>query len=203
MPTGGWTGRNQKSVVFVGFGSEYKMPIEQIHELAFSLELSRLPFIWILRKPQDVENSSELLPPGFSDRTLNQGVVLLGWAPQLEILAHPAIGGCLFHSGWGTIIESLGFGHPLVLLPMVFDQGLNAKLLVEKEVGYDVPRNEDGSFSRDVVAKSIRRVMVEPEGQQLRSKAADMRSIFGDHKRHDNYIDKFIEYLEENEEGRS
>ncbi|KAK6143670.1 hypothetical protein DH2020_024018 [Rehmannia glutinosa] len=155
------------------------------------------------RKPQDVENSSELLPPGFSDRTLNQGVVLLGWAPQLEILAHPAIGGCLFHSGWGTIIESLGFGHPLVLLPMVFDQGLNAKLLVEKEVGYDVPRNEDGSFSRDVVAKSIRRVMVEPEGQQLRSKAADMRSIFGDHKRHDNYIDKFIEYLEENEDGRS
>ncbi|KAL0287416.1 UNVERIFIED_CONTAM: UDP-glycosyltransferase 91D2 [Sesamum angustifolium] len=158
------------------------MPVEQIHELAYSLELSRLHFLWILRKPQGVD-SSDLLPPGFANRTLSQGVVLLGWAPQLEILAHPAIGGCLFHSGWGTIVESLGFGHPLVLLPMIADQGLNAKLLVEKEVGYEVPRNEDGSFSRDVVAESIRRVVVAPEGEQLRLKAAHMRSVFDNHVR--------------------
>lgn len=188
-------GQKPKSVVFVGFGSEYKMPIEQIHELAFSLELSRLPFLWILRKPQGVD-SSDLLPRGFANRTLSQGVVLLGWAPQLEILAHPAIGGCLFHSGWGTVIESLGHGHPLVLLPMVSDQGLNAKLLVEKEVGYEVPRNEDGSFSRDMVAKSIRRVLVEQEGEQLRLKAAQMRSVFANHESQDNYINKFIEHLE-------
>ncbi|KAK6143662.1 hypothetical protein DH2020_024010 [Rehmannia glutinosa] len=186
-------GQNQKSVVFVGFGSEYKMPIEQIHELAFSLELSRLPFIWILRKPQDVENSSELLPPGFSDRTLNQGVVLLGWGPTAgnsrsscdRRMPFPLWLGNDYRVAW--IWTSIGSS----------SDGLNAKLLVEKEVGYEVPRNEDGSFSRDVVAESIRRVMVEPEGQQLRTKAADMRSIFGDHKRHDNYIDKFIEYLEE------
>lgn len=37
-----------KSVVFVGFGSEYKMPIEQICELAFAIELSGQPFIWVL-----------------------------------------------------------------------------------------------------------------------------------------------------------
>ncbi|KAL2231494.1 UNVERIFIED_CONTAM: putative UDP-rhamnose:rhamnosyltransferase 1 [Sesamum indicum] len=187
-------GQKPKSVLFVGFGSEYKMPVEQIHELAYSLELSRLPFLWILRKPQGVD-SSDLLPPGFANRTLSQGVVLLGWAPQLEILAHPAIGGCLFHSGWGTIIESLGFGHPLVLLPMIADQGLNAKLLVEKEVGYEVPRNEDGSFSRDVVAESIRRVVIAPEGEQLRLRAAHMRSVFDNHESQDNYINKFIEHL--------
>lgn len=171
------------------------MPIEEIHELAFSLELSRLPFIWILRKPQGVD-SSELLPPCFAERTLNQGVVLLGWAPQLEILSHQGIGGCLFHSGWGTIIESLGNGLPLVLLPMVSDQGLNAKLLVEKGVGYEVPRNGDGSFSREVVAESVRRVVVEAEGEQLRMKAAQMKSVFGDHEKQENYINKFIEHLQ-------
>lgn len=129
-----------------------------------------MAFIWILRKPQGVD-SSDLLPPGFANRTLSQGVVVLGWAPQQEILAHPAIGGCLFHSGWGTAVESLVHGHPLVLLPMVSDQGLTAKLLVEKQVGYEVPRGEDGSFSRDMVIESIRRVFVEEEGEQLRLKA--------------------------------
>lgn len=187
-------GQKPKSVLFVGFGSEYKMPLEQIHELAFSLELSRLPFIWILRKPQGVD-SSNLLPPGFANRTLSQGVVVLGWAPQQEILAHRAIGGCLFHSGWGTAVESLVHGHPLVLLPMVADHGLTAKLLVEKQVGYEVPRGEDGSFSRDLVVESIRRVLVEDEGEQLRLKAAEMSSVFGNHASQEDYINKFIEHL--------
>lgn len=114
-----------------------------------------------------------------SSRTQSKGLVVLGWAPQQEILAHPAIGGCLFHSGWGTTAEALGHGLPLVLLPMVSDQGLTPKLLVEKQVGYEVPRNEDSSFSRDVVAASVRRVLVEEEGEQLKLKAAEMQSIFG------------------------
>nr|GMD92809.1 putative UDP-rhamnose:rhamnosyltransferase 1 [Ipomoea batatas]GME08197.1 putative UDP-rhamnose:rhamnosyltransferase 1 [Ipomoea batatas] len=183
-----------KSVVFVGFGSEYKMPIQQIHELASALELSRMPFLWILRKP-GIDNSA-LLPTDFVNRTSNQGRVILGWAPQQNILAHPAIGGCLFHSGWGTIIESLGFGHPLILLPMVADQGLNAKLLVEKEIGYEVPRREDGSFSRDTVANSIRLVMASQEGEGIRLKAAQMANIFGNQNLHDNYIDQFIQYFQ-------
>lgn len=184
-----------KSVLFVGFGSEYKMPREQIHELAFAIELSRLPFIWILRKPEGAD-SLDVLPLGFISRTSNMGIVSLGWAPQLEILSHPAIGGCLFHSGWGSIIECLGFGHPLILMPMVYDQGLNARLLVEKEVGHEVPRNADGSFSQDDVARSIRLVMVETEGASLRRKAAEMKNVFGNQERHDDYIHKFIQNLE-------
>ncbi|KAK3000379.1 hypothetical protein RJ639_022334 [Escallonia herrerae] len=183
-----------KSVVFVGFGSEYKMPIEQVHELAFGLELSKLSFIWILRKPEGVEDI-DLLPPGFESRTSDRGMICLGWVPQLEILAHPAIGGCLFHSGWGSIIESLGFGHPQILMPMVADQGLNAKLLVEKGLGYEVPRNEDGSFSRDMVAKSMRLVIETEEGEPLRLKASQMQTVFGNQDLHEDYIRKFIQYL--------
>ena len=86
------------------------MPIEQVHELAYGVELSELPLIWILRKPEGV-SSSELLLDGFLARISNGGKVCLDWAPQLEILAHPAIGDCLCHSGWGSINESIGFGH--------------------------------------------------------------------------------------------
>ncbi|XP_057975967.1 putative UDP-rhamnose:rhamnosyltransferase 1 [Malania oleifera] len=182
------------SVVFVGFGSEYKMPVEQIQELALGIELSKLPFIWILRKPDEVD-SSGFLPSGFSARTSGQGIVCYGWAPQQEILAHPAIGGCLFHSGWGSIIESLCFGHPLILMPMMADQGLNAKLLVENGIGLEVQRNEDGSFDRDEVAKSMRIVMVEQEWASLRLKAAQVQTIFTDQYHHENYINKFVQHL--------
>ncbi|KAK9165681.1 hypothetical protein Scep_000872 [Stephania cephalantha] len=82
----------------------------------------------------------------------------------LEILDHPAIGGCVFHSGWGSIIESLFYGHNLILLPMMADQGLNAKLMVEKGIGLEVERNVDGSFTRTAIARSIRLVMFEQEG---------------------------------------
>lgn len=40
-----------KSVVFVAFGSECKLTKEQVYEIAFGLELSKLPFLWAIRKP--------------------------------------------------------------------------------------------------------------------------------------------------------
>ncbi|KAI8026237.1 UDP-glycosyltransferase 91D1 [Camellia lanceoleosa] len=170
------------------------MPIEQIHELAYGLELSNLPFIWILRKPEGVDSLS-FLPRGFSTQTSDRSVVRLGWAPHQELLAHHAIGGCLFLSGWGLIIESVGFGHPPILMPMVGDQYLNAKLLMENGVGYEVPRNEDGSFNRDAVAESMRLVMVEQEGEPLQAKAAQMQTVLTNQDLHDKYVNKFIDYL--------
>ncbi|XP_010030919.3 UDP-glycosyltransferase 91C1 [Eucalyptus grandis] len=194
----------RKSVLFVGFGTEYKMPLEEIHELAYGLELSEMPFFWILRKPGGLEfDSSELLPDGFLERTSERSMVSIGWAPQLAILGHPAIGGCLYHSGWSSIIESLGFGHPQITMPMVDDQGLNAKLLVEKGVGFEVPRNEDGSFHRDAVAKSIRLVMLEDQGEGLRVKAAHIQKIFADQDLHDSYINDFVEFLYSRRKGSS
>ncbi|KAI4367507.1 hypothetical protein MLD38_023238 [Melastoma candidum] len=183
-----------KSVVFVGFGTEYKMPYSQIHELAFGLEISQLPFFWILRKPEQMD-SSKLLPDRFLERTSNRGMISLGWAPQVKILAHPAIGGCLYHSGWSSIIESLGFGHPQILMPMVDDQGLNAKLLVEKGVAIEVCRNEDGSFTRDEVSKSIRLLMVEENGGRIRSHADQVKDIFADQDLHNNYVSEFIKFI--------
>ncbi|KAF8411352.1 hypothetical protein HHK36_003899 [Tetracentron sinense] len=184
-----------KSVVFVGFGSEGKLTTDQVHELAFGLEFSALPFIWTLRKPEGIA-IADLFPWGFEDRTTGRGMVCFGWAPQQDILAHPAIGGCLFHSGWGSIIESLYYGHPLILLPMMADQGLNARLLVEKGTGFEVERNEDGSFTREAVAKSLRLVMVDQKEESLRLKADQMRTIFANHDLHEDYINRFIQYLD-------
>ncbi|XP_057980870.1 UDP-glycosyltransferase 91A1-like [Malania oleifera] len=184
------------SVLFVGFGSECKLNKDQIFEIAHGLELSELPFLWALRKPDWVTEDVDALPPGFVRRTSGGGVVCLGWAPQTEILGHPSIGGSLFHAGWGSAIEALQFGHCLVVLPFIIDQGLNARLLVEKGVAVEVERREDGSFSREDIAKSVRMAMASEEGKGVRERAREARKVFGDLQLHqDFYIAGFVEYL--------
>ncbi|KAM1268439.1 hypothetical protein PS1_000715 [Malus domestica] len=140
-----------------------------------------------------------VMSTGFVDRTSEKWLVCLGWVPQMEILAHPSIGGSLFHSGWGSIIETLQFGHVLVALPMVFDQPLNARLLEDRGLAVEVKRSRDGSFSRDEISKKLRHAMVEEEGEKLRSNARKAAAVFGDHKLHqDHYIGQFVNFLKNN-----
>ncbi|KAI4355114.1 hypothetical protein L6164_003918 [Bauhinia variegata] len=114
----GWLDKQApKSVVFVGFGSECTLKKDKIFEIAYGLELSQLPFLWALRKPSWAIDDEDSLPPGFAERTSNRGIVCMGWVPQREILAHPSIGSSLFQSGWGSVIETLQFGHNLLVLP--------------------------------------------------------------------------------------
>ncbi|GJT34857.1 UDP-glycosyltransferase 91D1-like protein [Tanacetum coccineum] len=170
----------------------------ELRELALGLELSGLPFIWALRKPAgSAESDSMELPDGFLERTRNQGIVWTTWVPQLKILSHESIGGFLTHCGWGSIVEGLMFGHPLIMLPFLVDQGLNARVLVDKQLGIEVPRNDqDGSFTKDSVAKSISSVVVDDEGNIYKENAIAWSRIFGDAKLHKKYIDDFIDYLE-------
>ena len=90
----------------------------------------------------------------------------------------------------------LQFGHCLVVLPFIFDQPLNARLLVDKGVAVEVKRGEDGSFSRDGIAKAVKLAMVLEEGDKLRTRAREAAAIFGDENLHQvNYIGHFVEYL--------
>ncbi|MFS8009990.1 putative soyasaponin III rhamnosyltransferase [Helianthus anomalus] len=91
------------------------------------------------------------------ETTSDRGVVWKSWAPQLKILSHESVGGFLTQCGWSSIVEGLMFSHPLVMLPFVVEQGLNARILVDKQVGIEIPRNEeDGSFTKESVARSVR-----------------------------------------------
>ncbi|KAK8570413.1 hypothetical protein V6N13_003095 [Hibiscus sabdariffa] len=182
----------------LGFGSECKLSKEQVQEIAYGVELSGLPFLWALREPDWAASEVDTLPCGFIERTQGRGVVCFGWAPQSEILGHPSIGGSLFHSGWGSIIETLQFGHSLVVLPLVIDQPLTARLLVHKGLAVEIERSEDGSFSRDDIAKALRLAMVSEQGEKLRSRAREAAQVFGNRDLQDTYFNTFVKYLKEN-----
>ncbi|PRQ48450.1 putative soyasaponin III rhamnosyltransferase [Rosa chinensis] len=190
-----WLDRqNKNTVVYVAFGTEAMPSQEEATEIALGLEKSGSPFFWVLRTKHG--DDAVKLPEGFEERNEGRGVVCRRWAPQVKILAHDSVGVFLSHSGWSSVVEALTFGRPLVLLPMSNDQGLNARYFGEKKVGYELRRNDqDGSFTSEAVAESLRMVMEKEEGRVYRDKAQELKPLFGDWKRQNAYVDKFLEYL--------
>ncbi|KAK6150333.1 hypothetical protein DH2020_015265 [Rehmannia glutinosa] len=189
-------GQNKGSVVYVALGSEVTPSQDQLSELAHGLELSEVPFFWVLRNRFESIDSVEL-PGGFEERVKGRGIVWRSWVPQLKILGHDSVGGFLTHCGWSSIVEGLMFGHPLITLPFLVDQGLNSRVVAEKQLGVEIPRNEeDGSYTRNSVADSVKLVMLENNGKNFREKTKEVATIYGDTTLHSRYIDNFVELLE-------
>ncbi|XP_031275916.1 anthocyanidin 3-O-glucosyltransferase 6-like [Pistacia vera] len=149
------------SVVFLCFGSPRSFSEEQVKEIGFGLEQSRVRFLWSLRKPPpngefegpsdyNSDNLQEILPNGFLERTKEKGLVC-GRAPQKEVLAHKSVGGFVSRCGWNSILESLWFGVPIVTWPMYVKQQLNAFRMV-KDLGLAVELRVDYRITNGEVA---------------------------------------------------
>ncbi|XP_059624121.1 UDP-glycosyltransferase 91A1-like [Cornus florida] len=199
-----WLNKQSKgSVVYVAFGSEAKPSQAELTEIALGLELSELPFFWALRKQRGMADTEVIeLPEGFEERTRGRGLVRTSWVPQLKILSHDSVGGFLTHSGWSSVVEAIQFARALILLTCLADQGLNARVLEEKKMGYSIPRDErDGSFTSDSVAESLRLVMVEEGGKIYRDKVKEMRGLFGDRDKQDKYVDNLLAHFQSHRKG--
>ncbi|KAM1020121.1 hypothetical protein ACFX13_042153 [Malus domestica] len=81
-----------KSVVYVSFGTVAKMEEAQFLEIAWRLCNSDQPFLWVVR-PNLVHGSNwlEQLPSGLVEPLNGRGHIVK-WAPQNEVLTHPAVG---------------------------------------------------------------------------------------------------------------
>ncbi|KAK9068443.1 hypothetical protein SSX86_012557 [Deinandra increscens subsp. villosa] len=130
--------QSPKSVIFVCFGSMVRFPEAQITEIALALEESKQPFVWVVRKEGDKEIGG--LPEGFEERIgrENKGLIMKGWAPQVEILQHVSVGGFLTHCGWNSVLEAAVAGVPLITWPLYADHFYNEKLVEILGIGVAV-----------------------------------------------------------------
>ncbi|XP_065855577.1 UDP-glycosyltransferase 73C1-like [Euphorbia lathyris] len=128
-----WLDEQQSgSVIYVCFGSLCNLVTSQLIELALGLEASNRSFIWVLRggeKSRELEKWIE--EEGFEERTKGRSFIIRGWAPQLVILSHVAIGGFLTHCGWNSTLEAMSAGVPMITWPLFGDQFCNEKLIVD------------------------------------------------------------------------
>ena len=173
-----------KSVVYVAFGSTTTVSDEQIKEIALGLEKSKQRFIWVIRDADrgDVSKEAELervksLLLDFDKRVEGMGMVLRGWAPQLDILAHDSTAAFMSHCGWNSCMEGMSMGVAMLTWPMHSDQPRNALLITEYlKVGVMVREWEkrDEVLKWEKVDEAIRKVMVDEDRVAIRRRAEEL-----------------------------
>ncbi|KAK1283332.1 UDP-glycosyltransferase 86A2 [Acorus calamus] len=144
------------SVLYVSFGSYAHLSKHDLTEIALGLLDSRVSFLWVLRPDIVSSDDPDPLPAGFVESAGDRGLVV-PWCRQAEVLKHRAVGGFLTHCGWNSVMESIWCGVPMLCLPLLTDQFVNRRLVVEE---WRVGTGVEGRPRREKVAKKIGEVMM-------------------------------------------
>lgn len=185
--------KETNSVLYISFGSLARLSPEQLLEIAYGLEASNHSFIWVVgkifqspgtRKENGIEEN--WLPSGFEERMREskRGLIIRGWAPQLLILEHTAVGGFMTHCGWNSTLESVSAGVPMVTWPITAEQFSNEKLISDVlKIGVKVgsvnwvswSTEPSAAVGRDKVEVAVKRLMgTGEEAAEMRRRAGEL-----------------------------
>ncbi|CAD6226237.1 unnamed protein product [Miscanthus lutarioriparius] len=165
------------SVLYVSFGSLASMSASDLAETAWGIANSGRPFLLVLR-PGIVRGAPPTqqppqLPDSFDAETRGRGMVV-SWAPQEEVLAHPAVGAFWTHCGWNSTLEGVCAGVPMLCHPCFGDQMGNARYV---DHVWRTGLSLDGELERGKVEAAISTMMGSGEsetGTELRGRAREL-----------------------------
>ncbi|KAL9226063.1 hypothetical protein vseg_001915 [Gypsophila vaccaria] len=147
----------KKPVLYVAFGTQSEIPSDQLVEIIIGLENSGIDFLWALR----IKPNQEKLIAGLQERVEGRGLIVREWVDQRMILNHEGVQGYLSHCGWNSVTESVCASVPILAWPMIAEQHLNARLIVEEmNVGLRV-ETYNGSVRGFVKAEHLKIVILE------------------------------------------
>nr|GMC99351.1 UDP-glycosyltransferase 83A1-like [Ipomoea batatas] len=159
------------SVIYVAFGSHTIFNMAEFQELALGLELTNRPFLWVVRQGF-IEEAGNPYPEGFIDRTRNRGL-LVEWAPQQKVLAHPSLGCFLSHCGWNSTIEGVSNGLPFLCWPYFADQLFNKSYICDVwKIGLGFERNENGVIGRQEIKNKVEQLFGD---ENFKTRAVDLQ----------------------------
>ncbi|KAI3737305.1 hypothetical protein L2E82_27302 [Cichorium intybus] len=166
--------RANEPVLYVSFGSQAEASLEQLNEVAVGLERSNVSFMWVIKS-----KLLHLIGEGFKERVKGRGIVVAEWVDQVEILNHEIVQGFLSHCGWNSMLESMCAGVAVVAMPMMAEQHLNARMVVE-EIGMGLRVWARGKVARGIVgAEEVEKVVVElmegEGGRRVRKRVKEVK----------------------------
>ncbi|KAF5792182.1 UDP-glycosyltransferase 85C2 [Helianthus annuus] len=161
--------KEPNSVIYVNFGSSTVMSSEDLREFGWGLANSNHCFLWIIRSNL-VIGEAAALPDEFEEHIKTRGFIA-SWCSQENVLNHPSVGGFLTHCGWGSTIESLSAGVPMICWPFSWDQMTNCRYICKEwEVGVEM----GNKVKRDEVSRLVQQLMGEG-GHKMRNKAIEWK----------------------------
>ncbi|CAH8337359.1 unnamed protein product [Eruca vesicaria subsp. sativa] len=181
-----------RSVIYISMGSFYHMETKEVLEMAWGLSNSNQPFLWVIRSGSIVNSFPDELSKMVSERGY-----IVKWAPQIEVLAHPSVGGFWSHCGWNSTLESIAEGVPMICRPFQDEQKLNAAYI---ESVWSVGIQLEGEVERGQVERAVKRLIVDEEGACMRERALvlkeKVKASVRDGGSSYNALDELIKYLE-------
>jgi hypothetical protein len=165
-----WLDKQQpNSVIYISIGSLAVTKEEEFVEMAMGLVQSKQPFLWAIR-PGSItgDESLDSLPEQFRETVTDGRGFVVKWAPQKEVLGHSAVGGFWNHCGWNSTLESISCGVPMICRPYSGDQRVNTRLMTHV---WQTAIEVEGKLDRVIVEKAVRRLIVGPEGEEMRNRA--------------------------------
>jgi len=118
------------------------------------------------------------------------------WAPQIEVLGHPAVGGFWSHCGWNSTLESIVEGVPMICRPLQGEQKLNAMYI---ESVWKIGIQLEGEVEREGVERAVKRLIIDEEGAAMRERALDLKEKLNASVRSGgssyNALDELVKFL--------
>ncbi|OMO82903.1 UDP-glucuronosyl/UDP-glucosyltransferase [Corchorus capsularis] len=142
-----WLDRQPRnSVLYVSLGSYLSVSSTQMDEIAAGLKDSGVRFLWVVR-----DETSRMKEACGGDHGF-----LVPWCDQLRVLCHCSIGGFWSHCGWSSVREGVFAGLPFLTFPLIGDQRLNSKLIVEDwKIGWRVKKQNNSKEENLVMRGEI------------------------------------------------
>lgn len=167
-----------RSVVYVSFGSLTVVTREEYMEFWHGLVNSGQRFLWVVRsdlinKRGGGTEEEPAVPVELEEGTRERGC-MVGWAPQEEVLAQPAVGCFLTHSGWNSTLESIAAGKPMLCWPFFADQQINSRFV---SAVWGIGLDMKDLCGRSIVEKMVGEVMEGERSEELRRNAQEMAEM--------------------------
>ncbi|KAF4376010.1 hypothetical protein G4B88_029374 [Cannabis sativa] len=191
------------SVIYIAFGSFTIHEQHQFYELAHGLKLTRRPFLWVVRPGfiSSEKAKSTMFDPLHTFLGIENMVgKIVSWAPQQEVLSHPAIACFVTHCGWNSTMEGLSNGVPFLCWPYFSDQFMNKDYICDFwKVGMEFVADEKGIITKEEVKDKVDKLLndVEIRKRSMQFKELAMKNIAedGQSSKNFNYFIKWLESL--------
>lgn len=164
-----------RSVLYVAFGSQAEISTQQLEATAKGLEESQVNFLWVVRKKDD---ETIVVMKDLEERVGERGMIVREWVDQMEILKHESVKGFVSHCGWNSVLESICCKVPILAWPMMAEQHLNARMVVEEiKIGLRVETCDGsvrGFVKADGLKKMVKELMEGENGKMVRKKVEEI-----------------------------